>query len=412
MAYRSRFTAVARLPCRSRATVASDAARAAGGIWNLTDTEIFFEVCYYKSMRVPNLNTIFFFLLFFAAGAVAFFVMEPFLTSVLVAAVLATLFYPQYEFFLRALGGHRGWSAACILFLVAFLVILPIVIMTLLVVGEATSALADFSAGNHSLGEAAGRIESWLFSLPALGDYLRGEDIRIEDMLKNAAGGSSALLSFLEALYGGAAGFIFWIFSLFFTLFYFLVDGERAVRFLKRVSPLADDEDDELMKDFVSMSRAVIRGSLVVALVQGVLGGIGFAVAGLSSPAIWGTVMGVFSLIPLVGTGIVWFPAGLWLLFSGDVWQGVFLLAFGASIISTVDNILRPRLVGRDTQIHPLLVFFSTIGGISFFGIAGFLIGPIIVSFFLALVRIYGREFKTDLDAYNENEKGRDDLSR
>ncbi len=354
-------------------------------------------------MRVPNLNTIFFFLVFFAAGVVAFFVMEPFLTAVLVAAVLATIFFPQYQLFLRLLGGHRGWSAAGVLLLVAFLVILPVVVMTLLVVGEATSALASFSASNHSLGEVAGGIESWLLGLPVVGEYFLTQDIQIEDMLGNVAGGSGAILSFLETIYGGAASFIFWVFSLFFTLFYFLVDGERAVRFLKRVSPLPDNEDEELMKDFVSMSRAVIRGSLVVALVQGVLGGIGFAVAGLSSPAIWGAVMGVFSLIPFIGTGIIWFPAALWLLFSGDVWQGAFLLIFGASIISTVDNILRPRLVGRDTQIHPLMVFFSTIGGISLFGISGFLIGPIIVSFFLALVRIYGREFKTDLDSYNGN---------
>ena len=352
-------------------------------------------------MRIRNLNTIFFFLLFFASGIVTFFVVEPFLTAVLVAAVLATLFFPQYGFFRRLFGGHRGWSAACILLLVAVSVILPALLMTILVAGEATSALSEFSADNHSIGETAQAIESWLFRFPYIGEYLRSQDIHIEDMFGNVSGGSSTVLSFLEALYGGAAGFVFWIFSLFFTLFYFLIDGERAVRFLKRMSPLADDEDEELMKDFVSMSRAIIKGSLVVALVQGVLGGIGFAVAGLSSPAIWGAVMGIFSLIPFIGTGIVWFPAGLWLLFSGETWQGIFLLAFGASIISTVDNVLRPKLVGRDTQIHPLLVFFSTIGGISLFGIAGFLIGPIIVSFFLALVRIYGREFKTDLDSYN-----------
>lgn len=358
-------------------------------------------MCYTALMRVRNLNTIFFFLLFFATGTIAFFVMEPFLTAVLVAAVLATLFFPQYEFFLRIFGARRGISAAFVLLVVAILVILPVVVMTLLVVGEATSALSEFSGENHSIGEAAKTIETWIFQTPFLGEYIQNQNIRIEDMVGNVSGSGSAILSFLETLYGGAAGFVFWMFSLFFTLFYFLMDGERAVHFLKRMSPLSDDEDEELMKDFVSMSRAIIKGSLVVALVQGVLGGIGFAVAGLSSPAIWGTVMGIFSLIPFVGTGIVWLPAGLWLLFSGDVWQGIFLLTFGVSIISTVDNILRPKLVGRDTQIHPLLVFFSTIGGISFFGIAGLLIGPIIVSFFLALVRIYGREFKRDLESFN-----------
>lgn len=354
-------------------------------------------------MRVPNLNTIFFFLVFFAAGVVTFLVMEPFLTSILVAAVLATLFFGLYNRLLRFFGGRSGFSATIILFLVGFLVIIPVIVITMLVVGEATSALAALSAGNHSLADVARSLEAWLLRFPSISEYIQMNDIRIEDMLGNISGSSGAVLSFLQTLYGGVAGFVFWIFSLFFTLFYFLVDGERAVRFLKRVSPLADDEDEELMRDFVSMSRAVIKGSLIIAVVQGVLGGIGFAVAGLPSPAIWGTVMGIFSLIPFIGTGIVWFPAGLWLLFSGDTWQGVFLLLYGMSIVSTVDNVLRPKLVGRDTQIPPLLVFFSTIGGLSLFGIAGFLIGPIVVSFFLALVRIYNREFKTDLDSYNEN---------
>lgn len=355
-------------------------------------------------MHIRNLHTTFFFILFFAVGMVVFFVMKPFLTAVLVAAVLATLFYPRYEFFRRLFGGRSGSSAALTLCVVALLVILPIFFIMTLVVGEATDALSSISQEDRSLGTATKAVESRLFRVPYIGEYLRNQDLHIEDMIGRASGQGSTILSFLEAIYGGAATFVFWIFSLFFTLFYFLIDGKRAVAFLKRMSPLPDGQDEELMTDFVSMSRAIIRGSLVVGLVQGILGGIGFAVAGLPSPAIWGAVMGIFSLIPFIGTGVVWFPAGLWLFFSGDVWQGIFLLAFGASIISTVDNILRPKLVGRDTQIHPLLVFFSTIGGISVFGIAGFLIGPIMVSFFLALVRIYGREFKADLVSLNGRE--------
>lgn len=352
-------------------------------------------------MRIPNLNTLFFFIVFFATGTVAFFVMEPFLTSTLVAAVLATLFYGRYQFFLRLFGGRRSVSAACVLLLVAFVIIIPITLLVSLVVGEATSALAAFSAGNHSMNEVTETLEAWISRFPPLREYFNIQNIRAADIAGSVFGGSSVIVSFLQTIYGSVAGFALWIFALFFTLFYFLVDGGRAIRFLKRMSPLSDTDDEELMRDFVSMSRAVIKGSLAIAIVQGVVGGIGMAVVGISSPAIWGAVMGVFSLIPAIGSGIVWFPVGVWLLFSGDVWQGIFLLSFGVGIISTIDNVLRPKLVGRDTQIHPLLVFFSTLGGIALFGIIGLLIGPITVSFFLALVRIYGREFKTDLDAYN-----------
>ena len=352
-------------------------------------------------MRIPHFNTIFFFLIFSVTGGMVFFVMQPFLTSLLVAAVLATLFHGTYRFFLRISGNRCVISASGILFLVAFLVIIPILILAMLVVGEATSALSAFSSGEYSLGEIMRTAQSKLSALPYVGEALSSQNIQITDMLGGVSRGSGALISFLQALYGGVAGLILWIFTLFFTLFYLLIDGERVVNFLKRMSPLSDRDDEELMRDFASMSRAVIKGSLAVALLQGVVGGIGVATAGVSSPAIWGALMGFFSLIPAVGSGIVWFPMGLWLLFSGDVWQGVFLLAFGVGIVSTIDNLLRPKLVGRDTQIHPLLVFFSTLGGIALFGIVGLLIGPIVVSFFLALIRIYAREFKGDLDVYN-----------
>lgn len=356
-------------------------------------------------MRIRNLNTIFFFLIFLAAGTLAFFVVRPFLTAVLVAAVLATIFFPWYRFFLRTFSGHRGLSSALVLFLAALLVILPVVFITVLVLGEATDMIAGVSRGNYSFSNVAALTQSWISKIPVIGSSLVEQGLGWRSMLESVFGNSGTVLSFLETIYGGAASFVFWIFSLFFTFFYFLVDGERIARFLKQVSPLSDGEDEELMRDFVSMSRAIMKGSLAVAAVQGILGGIGFAAVGLSSPAMWGAVMGIFSLIPIIGTGIIWVPAGLGLLLVGDVWQGAFLLAFGAGVISTVDNILRPKLVGRDTQIHPLLVFFSTIGGISLFGIPGFLIGPIIVSFFLALVRIYGREFRHDLDAYNRTEE-------
>ncbi len=353
-------------------------------------------------MRIPHFNTIFFFLIFFVTGGVVFFVMQPFLTSLLVAAVLATLFYRQYQFFLRVSGGRRAVSASGILFLVAFLVIIPILILATIVVGEATNVLSAFSSGNHSVGEIVRTVQAKLSSFPYIKEALSSQNIRFVDMLGNVSSGSAVLISFLQALYGSVVGLVLWIFALFFALFYFLVDGERVLNFLKRMSPLSDRDDEDLMHDFASMSRAVVKGSLAVALLQGIVGGISVAVAGVSSPAIWGAVMGLFSLIPAVGSGIVWFPMGLWLLFSGAVWQGVFLLIFGVGIVSTIDNVLRPKFVGRDTQIHPLLVFFSTLGGIALFGIVGFLIGPIIVSFFLALVRIYAREFKTDLGAYNQ----------
>jgi predicted PurR-regulated permease PerM len=173
------------------------------------------------------------------------------------------------------------------------------------------------------------------------------------------------------------------------------------VRYFMSVMPLRDEHEKLLIGKFVSMSRATLRGTLMIGIVQGFLGGLMFAIASVPSPVIWGLVMTVFSVIPMVGVGLVWIPVGMALLFFGQVWQGIFVLSFGAGIISTIDNVLRPKLVGRDTQMHPLLVFFATLGGISLFGFAGFVIGPIIASLAVALLEIYSLEFRSQLRVFN-----------
>jgi predicted PurR-regulated permease PerM len=161
-----------------------------------------------------------------------------------------------------------------------------------------------------------------------------------------------------------------------------------------RVAPLRESHEKILIGKFVSISRATIKGTLVLGFIQGILGGTAFSIAGVPSAITWGVVMMFFSLIPLFGSGIVWVPAGLILLSLGHVWQGFFVLAVGFGVISVIDNLLRPRLVGKDTQMHPLAVFGSTVGGISLFGFFGFIVGPVIMALFLSLWEIYSLEFK------------------
>lgn len=172
-------------------------------------------------------------------------------------------------------------SAASVLLLVAFLVIIPILMLATLVAGEATSALASLSSENHWFGELMGSVQTWLSNLPVVGEYLSEKNVRFADIAGNIVGGSGALIFFLQALYVSVAGLVLWIFAMFFALFYFLIDGDRVVRLMKHVSPLSDRDDEELMRDFASMSRAVIRGSLAIALLQGVIGGIGVVCRGV-----------------------------------------------------------------------------------------------------------------------------------
>jgi len=163
------------------------------------------------------------------------------------------------------------------------------------------------------------------------------------------------------------------------------------------LSPLGDRYETMLYERFTSTTRATLKGTLLVGLVQGSLGGIVFYLAGVQGALIWGLIMAAASIVPALGSSIVWLPAGIIALALGNVWQGLMILILGAFLISTIDNLLRPKLVGKDIQMHPLLVLFSTLGGIFWFGISGVVIGPVIAALFLAVISIYDDHYSNEL---------------
>jgi predicted PurR-regulated permease PerM len=351
-------------------------------------------------MQVRQLNVYFFFFLLIGASVVAFYIFQPFLTAIVAAAILSILFKPTYRFLVKLFRGSKvvGSFVACLA--VAVLIVTPIVVTLSLAVSEANNLY-------HTLGEGK-TLDSMIRSST---EYLREQSYaryvfseealnpeRISEDIKRI--GENAL-GVLQAAYQSVTHFVFWVFVMFFTLFYLFIDGEKAFKYLLRLSPLKNEHERLLADKFISISRATLKGTLVVGTTQGLLGGIAFWIAGVPSPAIWGLMMILLAMIPLVGSALVWVPAGIILLLVGSLWQGVFILAFGFGVISVIDNILRPRLVGKDTQMHPLMIFFAILGGISFFGLPGFVIGPILVSLFLALWEIYAIEFKTQLEHFN-----------
>ena len=356
-------------------------------------------------MKLPRWNIYFFLALLLGVGFVVFRLFEPFLTSMLVAAVLAIFFGGMHRFLERQLDGRRVLAAAITLLIIALIIVIPLAIISLIAISEISRLLVNFDVHSiswNSLGGLAQTIDGTSWWQHWGGGRRVEEVIGLQTVLGSFQNVSGWALSFLTTMYQDVAGFVFFLFSMFFALFYFLIDGARAMRFLLRVSPLRDEHEQILIRDFVSMSRATIKGTIIIAFIQGILGSIAFAIAGIASPAVWGLAMAFFSLIPFLGSGIVWLPAAIIMLATGNVWQGVFLLVFGFGVVSSIDNFLRPRFVGKDTQIHPLLVLFATLGGLSMFGIIGFLVGPIIVALFVSLVHIYDIEFKSELSRFNQ----------
>jgi predicted PurR-regulated permease PerM len=173
-----------------------------------------------------------------------------------------------------------------------------------------------------------------------------------------------------------------------FTLFFFLRDGERFADELRDLLPLRRKQADELLGSVVELLRASTLGVVVVAAVQGFLGGVMFALLGLSSPLLWGVAMALLSVIPVLGTGVVWLPASAYLFFSGDTVKAVVLLAWGVLVVETIDNLLRPVLVGSRTRLHELVVFFGVLGGLRLFGMVGVFVGPALFSIAASLIAL------------------------
>ena len=352
-------------------------------------------------MELKRYNVYFFFLTLVGISVITYFIFRPFLMPIMLAAILAVVFQRPYNFFLRLTNDSKKISA----FIIAFLGITIFAVIFLLVIGlivnEATSlyqnAATDGQTYQTYLDQLVRGVNKSSF-LKSIGiDNLINADT-IKASLAQLGQGAFAIL---QKTYQGVANLLFLTLVMFFTLYYFLIGGKDLVKYIMYLSPLRDSHEKILIEKFISISRATIKGTLVVGVIQGAVGALLFTAVGIPSAIIWGIMMMFLSLIPMVGTGLVWLPAAILMFFFGHIWQGAVILAVGFGVISVIDNFLKPKLVGRDSQMHPLMIFFATLGGISLLGFLGFIIGPVIVALFLALWEIYGVEFKSQLKKCN-----------
>lgn len=352
-------------------------------------------------MELKNYNVYFFFIILAVATAAAFFILKPFLTALAVAAILAAVFQRPYKYFLKITRNRKGTSAILTSILIILIIVIPFFLVIGLVAGEVASLVKTISTEGSTLGNQFSQAVQYIRNLPVIQSFNLEESFEQEEIIGSLKNIGQGALAAIQKAYQSVVHFVFMLFVMLFSLYYFFIDGRRVINKIMYLSPLKDVHEELLVEKFISISRSTLKSMIAVGLVQGTIGALVFAIAGVSSPVLWGAVMAVFSVIPLAGTGIIWVPAGIIMIFLGNIWEGVFILAVGGGVISTIDNLLRPKLVGRDTQMHPLLIFFSILGGIAFVGISGFIIGPILVAFFLTLWEIYAVEFKGQLNKYN-----------
>lgn len=329
------------------------------------------------------------FLWLLLATTLAFsYVVWPYSGAILWGVIAATLFMPVHRRLTRIMSGHAGLAAITTVILTVLLVILPLILVASSLAVEATALYDSIQSGQVDLGHYLRSI------VDAAPNWLK--DLLDTFELTNLDAVRDGLSRFLQALVAralviGQSTFEFFVSLgvMLYLLFFLLRDGSGLTQKIKKAIPLREAQRDALLERFTIVAQAIIRGSLLIAALQGALGGLIFWVLGIHAPVLWAVLMAFLSLLPAVGSSIVWFPVAIHLLLSGSIWEGLVLILFGVLVISLVDNLLRPFLIGKSTSIPDYVVLISTLGGISVFGLNGFVIGPMLAAMFIAVWGIF-----------------------
>ncbi|WP_353154301.1 AI-2E family transporter [Pollutimonas bauzanensis] len=328
------------------------------------------------------------FLLLLAAVTVAFiWVLLPYYGAIFWGTILAIVFSPLHRRLLAKMRGRPNLAAFTTLLIIILMVIIPLILITGALLQEGANVYNRMSTGELNLGDYFEQIVSAL--PPSVHELLNrfgiGDVFSLREKLSAGALQGSKFLA-TQAVNVGQNTFEFLIGMgvMLYILYFLLRDGANLARHSKQLIPLSEDHKQHLFRKFATVVRATVKGNIAVAITQGSLGGLMFWFLGIQGALLWGVLMTFLSLLPAVGAALIWAPVAIYFLVTGAVWQGITLTLFGVIVIGLVDNILRPLLVGKDTKIPDYVILISTLGGLSVFGLNGFVIGPLFAALFIA----------------------------
>lgn len=325
----------------------------------------------------------------------------PFVVALLIAAIGAGMLQPVYRFFRKLYRGREAPASITTIFLLLILILGPLSAFLGIVVTQAVevsqTAIPWVKENVGSEGDMV-EMERWITEkIPALKGMMPDRSQLGQGLADVAQSVGNFLVASVSKMTAGTAAFFLNLFVMLYAMFFFLISGRALLEKMFTYSPLPQEEEEQLVARFLSVTRATLKGSLIIGIIQGALGGIGFHFAGIQGAAFWATIMAILSVIPGAGTAVVWIPAVAYLYIKGDMLPATLLLAWCAGVVGTIDNVLRPRLVGKDAEMPDLLILLGTLGGLFLFGAVGFIVGPIVCSLFLAIWEIYGATFKDSL---------------
>jgi predicted PurR-regulated permease PerM len=348
-------------------------------------------------MQNKTLEYVFFLTLVLIATIAFGWLIQDFFQPLFWATILAILFHPSYRYGLRILGSYPSLVAGLTLVMIVLIVILPFSLVGLAVTREAADLYTRIAAGEVDVQEPLRFLRDTLPAVTAYLDRFGVDAQRLQQGLSNVAVTVSQWLASQAFNIGQDTlrfGIMFCL--MLYLLFFFLRDGTWLIRALMRVLPLGDEREQRLLTRFAEVARATIKGTLVIALVQGAVGGLIFWLLGINAAVLWGVVMALLSLLPALGAALIWGPAALIFFANGAFVKGLILLGVGSLVIGLVDNLLRPLLVGRDTHMPDYVVLLVTLGGLTVFGMSGLVIGPIIGALSLTVWEMFEQEHRNE----------------
>lgn len=337
-------------------------------------------------MPKKNIQLLFFAVFTGVVLVLLFFISKPYLGVIFVSGVFAVTFYPLYEKLIAKFKDRKNLAAFSATFLILIFVIIPIIVISAFLLKETVDLYNSIALGGGSQGliYQANILAEKLSSIFPSGviDSQINLDVYARNILNWVMGHFGSVFA---AVFGGVFNFILMLIS----LYYLFIFGSRIKNNLIAWSPLPDELDGEFMQTLRQSIDAVLRGRILVSIVQGVFIGIGFYIFGVGSPVLWGFVGGIASLVPVLGTSVITLPAVAFLVLSNKVGAGVGLLVWGALAVGLIDNFISVIFLKDKIKVHPLVILFSMLGGVEVFGAIGFLVGPVVVSAFIALMKIY-----------------------
>lgn len=349
-----------------------------------------------SKMLVKNakVNKIVLLILVGAISALFLTMIKQFLMAIFMAGLFSAMVSPIHQWLTPRLGGRENLASILTIVGIVFLVLIPLSMLIGVVAAQAVHVGQSVTPWVESFVQEPSALTGYLEKIPYYEEILPYRDMILEKAGQVVGMVSNLLINSLSSITKMTVNALFNVVIMLYVMFYFLTMGDVLLDKILYYLPLAHHDEERLLHRFTSVAGATMKTTLIIGILQGGLCGFAFYLAGIQGAVFWGTVMAVASIIPAFGTAIVWGPALVILAITGD-FSGVIILAvICGAIAGNLDNLLRPRLVGKDTEMHDLFVLFGTLGGIAMFGILGIIIGPIISALFITIWEIYGDAFQ------------------